>query len=197
MAFFRGEDRVSELVILNDRMLAARIAEDAVDAAVRAHARLVYRICYCALHNHQDAEDATQETFLRVLRYRQKLEEVRDPRSWIARIAWRVATERRSVPGLVGLEVVEDAIGRLRSSVASAEEAFLGSEMAELLGRLMARLPQKLRDPLTLSGLEEMSPADIAGVLDLSEAAVRSRIARGRRMLKEKLASLLEGKHAT
>ena len=188
---------MSELVILHDRMLAARVAEDAVDAAVREHARLVYRICYCVLRNHQDAEDATQETFLRVLRYRAKLEEVRDRRSWVARIAWRVACDRRRGASHVGLEETEDTIGRLRSSFASADEVLLGSEMAELLERLMAGLPQKLRDPLVLSSLEEMSPGDIAGVLDISEAAVRSRIARARQMLKEKLASLLEGKHAS
>ena len=49
---------MSELVILNDGILAARAGEDAVDVAVREHARLVYRICYCVLRNHQDAEDA-------------------------------------------------------------------------------------------------------------------------------------------
>src|SRR5215468_2316955 len=47
--------------------------EDALEAAVREHTRLVYRIAYSVSRNHHDAEDATQETFMRVLRYRRKL----------------------------------------------------------------------------------------------------------------------------
>src|SRR5258708_14447008 len=52
-------------------------SEDALEAAVREHARLVYRIAYSVLRNHHDAEDATQETFVRVLRYARKLDGVR------------------------------------------------------------------------------------------------------------------------
>ncbi len=47
--------------------------DDQLELAVREHARLVYRVAYSVLRDHHDAEDATQETFLRVLRYRRKL----------------------------------------------------------------------------------------------------------------------------
>ncbi len=67
--------------------------------------------------------------------------------------------------------------------------------MTGFLEKLMAGLPGKLRDPLTLSTVEEMSPADIAEVLGINEAAVRSRLFRARRILREKLTVLLEGKH--
>jgi DNA-directed RNA polymerase specialized sigma24 family protein len=46
--------------------------EDLLETAVREHSRLVYRIAYSVLRDHADAEDATQETFLRVLRYEKK-----------------------------------------------------------------------------------------------------------------------------
>ena len=59
-------------------------SQDAVlEALVRQHARLVYRIAYAALRNHHDAEDATQETFLRVLRYSSKVATVDDPKTWL------------------------------------------------------------------------------------------------------------------
>ena len=48
-----------------------------IDDAVRQHARLAYRVAYSALRNRDDAEDATQETFLRLLRYRGRLERAR------------------------------------------------------------------------------------------------------------------------
>ncbi|HEY6184707.1 MAG TPA: sigma factor-like helix-turn-helix DNA-binding protein, partial [Terriglobales bacterium] len=62
---------------------------------------------------------------------------------------------------------------------------------------LISVLPTQLRDVLTLSTVQEFSPAEIAGVLEMSEAAVRSRIFRARQMLKEKLEALLEGNHGT
>jgi RNA polymerase sigma-70 factor (ECF subfamily) len=188
---------VDGLVIVNEVMTAMQMGEDMLDIAVREHARLIYRITYSVLRNHHDAEDATQETFMRVLRYRNKLEEVRDARNWLARIAWRIAVERRSQPRHLGLEYVGDEVVKLRSSCASAEEMLLRTEMTGLLERLIAGLPDKLRDPLTLSSIEEMSPVDIAKVLGINQAAVRSRLFRARQILKEKLETLLGEKHGT
>jgi RNA polymerase sigma-70 factor, ECF subfamily len=166
--------------------------EDPLDLAVREHARLVYRVAYSVLRNHHDAEDATQETFMRVLRYRRKMAGVQDPRTWLARIAWRVAVERRKKTPEVQMEDGGETITRLPSHAAGAEQAMLGAEQIRSLERLIATLPAKLRDPLTLSTVEEMSPKDIAQILDTSEAAVRSRIFRARQILREKLATLME-----
>ena len=74
-------------VIVSDAMALARTDEDQVELAVRQHAQMVYRIAYSILRNHHDAEDATQETFVRVLKARRKLSAVDDPRKWLARIA--------------------------------------------------------------------------------------------------------------
>jgi RNA polymerase sigma-70 factor (ECF subfamily) len=56
-----------------------------------------------------------------------------------------------------------------------------------LLDRLIAALPEQLRDPLVLSTLEEISPREVAVVLGIREAAVRSRAYRARQILKDKL----------
>lgn len=166
--------------------------EDQLDLAVREHARLVYRVAYSVLRNHHDAEDATQETFMRVLRYRRELVGVRDQRTWLARIAWRIAVERRKKTQEVQMEDAGENITQLPSHAAGADEAMLGAEQIGSLERLVASLPAKLRDPLTLSTVEEMSPKDIAQVLGTSEAAVRSRIFRARQILREKLTTLQE-----
>src|SRR5438132_877399 len=70
-------------------------AEDDLERAVREHARVVFQIAYSVLRNHADAEDATQETFLRAVKHRAKLPEIEDPKAWLARIAWRVAIDRK------------------------------------------------------------------------------------------------------
>jgi RNA polymerase sigma-70 factor (ECF subfamily) len=174
-----------------------RADEDQLEFVVREHARLVYRIAYAALRNHHDAEDATQETFLRVLRYRQKLADVRELKTWLARIAWRVALGRRSKAREVGLD---DVVSDVRSAEATAEEIVQGIQLSRVLHDLIGALPEKLRDPLTLSTLEELTPAEIAEVLGTNEAAVRSRIFRARQILRQKLQKLTvrwEGTHGT
>jgi len=190
---FEGQRVVSGQVLVNQAMVLARSDEDELELAVRQHARLVYRVAYSVLRNHHDAEDATQETFVRVLRYGKKLAGVRDPRMWLARIAWRVAVGQRGKNTEESLDD-RDAVVEICSPAAGAEEILLGSEMRGMLEKLIGALPAKLRDPLTLSSLEEMSPADIAEVLGIKEAAVQSRLFRARQILREKLGGMMEGK---
>jgi len=184
-------------VIVSDAMALARTDEDQVELAVRQHAQMVYRIAYSILRNHHDAEDATQETFVRVLKARRKLSAVDDPRKWLARIAWRVAVGRKGKSPNVSLEEVGQVVARLRSTGVPADDAVRGEEVAIALERLIPSLPRRLRDVVTLSTVEEMPPPDIAGILEISEAAVRSRLFRARQILRDKLAELLDRKHGT
>jgi RNA polymerase sigma-70 factor, ECF subfamily len=187
---FEGRRTVAEQAFVSEAVMMA--PEDVLESAVREHARLVYRIAYSVVRNHHDAEDATQETFVRVLRYKKKLEGVRDPKTWLARIAWRVAVERSKKRPEISMSETEAATAaiELRSQLATAEESTLGNEMAELLASLISALPGPLRDALRLSTIEDLSPMEIAKVLGTTEASVRSRLFRARQILKEKLSAL-------
>jgi RNA polymerase sigma-70 factor (ECF subfamily) len=182
--------------IVGEAITMARADEDELELAVREHARLVYRIAYSVLRNHHDAEDATQETFIRVLRYRRQLCGVREPRTWLARIAWRVAVGRQKKVSEVSLDDVETVAIQLRSTAAGAEKIVLQNEMSAVLEKLIAALPTKLRGPLVLSTVDELSPSDIGEVLGLTEAAVRSSLFRARQILHEILTTL-DSKHGT
>ena len=188
---------MTEQALARQSTLMAWTKEDALELAVREHARLVYRVAYSVLRNHHDAEDATQETFLRAVRYRRKLEGVREAKTWLARIAWRVAVERAKKRLEVSLSDEQNsaAAEQLRSQLKSAEDFTLGNEMAELLATMIASLPEALRDVLRLSTVDDLTPREVAEVLGTSEASVRSRLFRARQILKEKLAAL-EGKYA-
>lgn len=181
----RGEARGPEAVSQD-----APATDAVIEDLVRQHARLIYRIAYAALWNPQEAEDAAQETFLRVLRFRNRLPFVEDPKSWLARIAWRVAVDRSKQFGRrreLALEDSKKPVAEAISSQTPADEQMLGSQVGEALERLIAALPRKLREPLLLSAIEEMTPREIAATLGINEAAVRSRIFRARKVLREKL----------
>jgi len=189
-AISRGKDEARDA-----ERTQAEATHEAIAALVQEHSRLVYRIAYAALRQHQDAEDATQETFLRVLRYRSTLAGVEDLKTWLARIAWRVAVERSK-----RRKVRESSIDDETSPLDLASEAPIAdaqleqSQTTAILEKLVQALPKKLRQPLILSTVEQMSPRQAAAVLGINESAFRSRIFRARQILKEKLMERIGGR---
>jgi RNA polymerase sigma-70 factor (ECF subfamily) len=173
-----------------DDVLADLLEKDLLENLVQQHSRLVYRIAYAVLRSHHDAEDATQETFVRVLRYSHKLARVEDHKTWLARIAWRVAVDRNRQQGRkreIPLDDPEKPLPEVASSDARADDALHGAHLSDVLERMIAALPEKLRQPLILSTIEEMSPREVAATLGINEAAVRSRVFRARQILRERL----------
>jgi RNA polymerase sigma-70 factor, ECF subfamily len=168
-----------------------RSRDELLEDLVHQHSLLVYRIAYAVLRGHHDAEDATQETFFRALRYGSKLAAVEDHKGWLARIAWRVAVERSRMARHkreVSLDDPEKPLAEVASAESSAGDAIEASQVNALVKRFIAALPKKLRAPLILSTVEELSPREVATTLGISPAAVRSRVFRARQILRDKLA---------
>jgi len=172
-------------------------AASTVEALVADYTGMVFRIAFSILRNHHDAEDATQECFLRVVKFK-KLHKVRNVKTWLARVAWTAALDkRRSAREMASLD--EETLGvtlleSLRDAAPAADDRMAGRQMQELLERLIAGLPEDLRYPLELSTVQELNSAEIAEVMEIPEASVRTRLFRARKQLKEKLAALLETK---
>ena len=192
----QDETAVSEGWTLRD---AGEAAGDAVlERAVRDHSRVVYRVAYAILRNHHDAEDATQEAFLRVLRLRRELEGVRDAKTWLARVAYRVAVDRRPRAGHVSLddETTPSGATVLAAPGEAVDEAAASRQVRALLSRAIAALPADLRHAVQLSTLEELSSSEVAALLGIPEGTVRTRLMRARRLLKEALSPVLGVRHA-
>jgi RNA polymerase sigma-70 factor, ECF subfamily len=183
-------------VILSESVSTTEAGRDELEDAVREEGRLVYKVAYSVLRNHHDAEDVAQETFLRFLRQRKHWPEIRDRRAWLAKVAWRAALDRKRSPAGVALDDAAEAVGRLRADGAGVDEIAASRQMMSLVGRLVGSLPHDLREALILSTTEELTSAEIAEVLGIQEGAVRNRLFRAREILRQKLAALLEPKHA-
>jgi RNA polymerase sigma-70 factor (ECF subfamily) len=186
----------------------ARATEAAVDdllyALVQEHARFLFKVAYAVLRHRHDAEDAVQETYLRVLQHRRELPDVEDMRAWLARIAWRIALDlarqrkrgRGEWPGGSVRRNLEDpgtpcSPCTLISPAPGAEQAAIGTQMLEVAERLLAGLPRELRDVLTLSAVEELKSPEVGAILGIPEVSVRTRLFRARQLLQEKMAALL------
>jgi len=182
----------SEKALLSRTVPEVSTAE-LVETVVREHARFVYQVVYAVLRHPQEAEDAVQETFIRVWRHARKLAGILNQRAWLARIAWRVACDRcrkhRAVFAHAEIDLPE-----LPAGGPGAEARLIRAQQAEMLERMVAMLPTDLREVFVLSTVEEMTSVEIAEVLQIPESTVRGKLLRARQMLKEKIQAVTERK---
>lgn len=158
--------------------------EQALAALVDEYATTLYRVAFSVLRNAADAEDAVQEAFLRVLRHRQHLHEVRDRRVWLIRIVWNIVLDRkRRVKTRPETDDVTELARVLPAAGLGADERAMAVQHHAHVLRCIDRLPAKERQVLVLSAFEQLSSVEIASVLGITESSVRSRLFRARNLM--------------
>jgi RNA polymerase sigma-70 factor, ECF subfamily len=158
--------------------------EDVLAALVSQYASTLYRVAFSVLRNTSDAEDAVQETFLRVLRRRDMLHEVRDQRVWLIRIVWNIVLDRkRRAKTRPETDDVAELARVLPSDGLSAEARAVAAQHHSRVLACVEQLPAKEREVLMLSAFEELSGVEIASVLGITESSVRSRLFRARNLM--------------
>ena len=175
------------------------IDEDARFTGLVEHqSRFVFRVAYAVLLHAQDAEDAVQETFLKLYRHR-GWQQAENERAYLARVAWRVAIDLRASRQLRTEPVedeAEDSAHAAASQDPSPEHSATIGERHALVHALINALPEELRVPLVLSAVEELNSRQIAEILSIPEGTVRTRLQRARLSLRQKLAALEESRYA-
>ena len=150
------------------------------------HGRRLYGFAWQLTLNSADAEDAVQETFLRALRARETYEERSRVGAWLDRILVNVVREigrrrtfyRQQVEPQVAVLALPEG-----SSENTPERDVERHEMLVLMGQALQSLPMTFREVLVMRHFEERSTAEVAALLALPEATVRTRLKRGRDML--------------
>jgi RNA polymerase sigma-70 factor, ECF subfamily len=164
----------------------------AFNAFVERNLSFAFRVAYALVRNRADADDVTQECFLRLYR-RRAWTGIANERGYLARVVWRLARDRQrhSPREENGMEM-----DTLTAADHSPETAALANHGIARIHRMIDALPEELRQPLVLSTLEEMTSAQIAAILGIPEGTVRTRIQRARMLLKQKLGPDTENRHA-
>ncbi len=158
--------------------------EAALAGLVSQYSGTLYRVAYSVMRNAADAEDAVQEAFLRVLRHRDSLGEVRDQRVWLIRIVWNVVLDRkRRAKTRPETDDVAELTRVLPAEGLSAEERTSAAEHHAHVLACVEQLPIKEREVLMLSAFEELTSVEIASVLGITESSVRSRLFRARNLM--------------
>ncbi len=150
----------------------------------------VYNLCYRMLGDAGEAEDATQEAFLRAFLNLRRYDTKRSFKTWLMSIASNHCIDRwrKRRMQLVSLDDEPTAAAlALSSSDPLPEQAALSAEQSELLQGLLMKLEESYRLPLVLRYWYDYSYAEIAQVMDTTESAIKSRLFRARRTLADLL----------
>ncbi len=165
---------------------------EAFEALVRRHTQLIYRTLTAILGDPIDAQDAMQDTLLSAFKHISGFQGRAKFSTWLVSIARNTAFKRlrtrKNVESLDEGEYGEDRDFRPRQVRAwqdNPEQCHSKSEMRQLVERGLLELPAKYRVVVMLRDIEQLSADDVARQLGLSVPAVKTRLLRGRLMLRE------------
>jgi len=198
----RGGRNLVENTLDPDSSLVSRCMrgeETAWEELVRLHTRKVYGLCYRFTGTGSEAQDLTQDVFLRVFRTLKTFRSAEGSfATWLARVTRNLLIDhyRRTRQQRV-TDSIEEQLPMMEQTGGAAsvrpDHAFAGREASEILQATLQKLSPDLREAVILRDLQEMEYREIADVLQIPEGTVKSRINRGRAELtrllrKQKLA---------
>jgi RNA polymerase sigma-70 factor (ECF subfamily) len=174
----------------------------AFEALVRRHERRVYRIALAILGNAEDAEEAMQDSFVKAFRHLQTFRRESRFTTWLTRIAVNEALQKRQMrKDFISLddsrsapEYAEEQFSPRRFDTwrADPEKLYGRHELRNIIEVAIQSLPSIYREAFVLRDVEELSAEEAAEAIGISIAALKSRLSRGRLMMRETLAASLE-----
>ena len=182
----------------NDAELVAESlagGREAFRQIVERHQTLVCSLAYCATGSLTQSEDLAQETFLAAWRQLAELREPSKLRPWLCGIARFVIGKELRRQGREPVHAAEtlESVNELAAPDPLPSERVISKEEQAILWHCVARIPEIYREPLVLFYREHQSIERVAEALELSEDAVKQRLARGRKMLQEQALAYVEG----
>ena len=188
--------RMSTVESWNDEYLMEQLnagREDALAELVRRYQQDVFRFSLHYLKNVEVAKEMTQETFLRVYAARDRFDVARRFKPWMLCIARNLCLNEIKRKKTVQMETLEEYASSsreesgdvLQSAADGPAELLMADERREALARALATLPAESREIVTLRFFERMQARDIAEIIDSTEGAVRTRLHRILKQLRD------------
>lgn len=180
----------------NDEYLMEQLnagREDALAELVRRYQQDVFRFCLHYLKNVEVAKEMTQETFLRVYAARDRFDIARRFKPWMLCIARNLCLNELKRKKAVQMETLEEYASAARedsgeilhSAADGPAELLMADERRAALTRALDGLAEDAREIVKLRFFERMQARDIAEIIDSTEGAVRTRLHRILRQLRE------------
>ena len=167
-----------------DASLACEFEERLADCP-----ELAFRVALGVLRNRAEAEDVAQDALVRAYRNFHRLRDREKFRSWLVRMAWRLALDRIRARGR--RQRYEDAAASFAigagTAAATAEDIAASREFENKVNVALDSLPEKLRLVMVLGAIEGYDTRQVATLLEIPEGTVKSRLFLARKQMAEKL----------
>jgi RNA polymerase sigma factor (sigma-70 family) len=192
-------DSMPTLDVISDaELVAATLSGDrrAFGRIVERYQRLLCSLAYSATGQLSQSEDLAQEAFVDAWRQLRDLREPEKLRPWLCGILrFKVSRLRRSDARepVRQAEFLDDAAENVASPDEAAADVAIQKEEQAIMWSALERVPESYREPLILYYREHRSVEHVAAALDLTEDAVKQRLARGRKILQEQVLAFVEG----
>jgi RNA polymerase sigma-70 factor, ECF subfamily len=171
--------------------------QDAFAEVIELYKDKVFQICFRMLGNRHEAEDISQEAFIRAYVNIHTFNQKRKFSTWLYRIATNLCIDRirkkkpdyfldAEVKGTEGLTMYSQVAAEGQLPEEEVEEMELQAEIQ----RQILKLPDKYRSVIVLKYIEELSLQEISEILDLPLGTVKTRIHRGREALRKQLRNM-------
>ncbi|HHY07210.1 MAG: RNA polymerase sigma factor SigE [Lawsonella sp.] len=156
------------------------------DAIVRDYSDSVYRLAYRLTGNPQDAEDLTQETFIRVFRSLDRFKPG-SFKAWINRITTNIFLDNVRRANLIRMEALPEDTDRVPSDSPAPAALYDAQLLHPELQKALDNLSPEYRVAVVLRDIEGLTYEEISDVLNVKVGTVRSRIHRGRQQIRAAL----------
>ena len=157
--------------------------QDAWADIVRQYRRRIYSVAYKFTGNHEEAEDLTQDIFIKVFRALHTFDRRANFQTWLISVSRNMCIDHyrsvRKERETINRDIDADDLMPVADGLA-ADALLEQQRQAALLRRALAALPEPLKTAVTLRDLQDLSYQDIARRLQVPEGTVKSRINRGR-----------------
>lgn len=163
--------------------------QDAFAEIVYSFQDSVYNLCYRLLGERTEAEDATQETFLKAFGSLRRYDPERPFKTWLLTIASNHCIDRLRKRRMTWLSIDEPmpATLALASDDPQPEQVAVNNERSQRIQLMLNDLPEDYRAAVVLRYWYDYSYVEIAEILETTESAIKSRLFRARQMLAEKI----------
>jgi RNA polymerase sigma-70 factor (ECF subfamily) len=178
-------------------IVAARNGDySAFERLYEKHRNTVYRFVYQSTHRPEDAEDITQEAFVRAFQNLHRFREQAKFTTWILRIATNLSTDRARMTSRRSTLEQQEAAGGLEwmsvGQFTNPVEDMEGDRRAALVRKAVSALPGHHRNVLIWRDFEGREYSEIAEILGCSVGGAKLRVLRARRALRDRLEPLLQ-----
>jgi len=180
-----------------DTLIASCLGGDqtAWEEIVRQHRRKVFNIAYKFTGRHDQAEDLTQDVFLKIFKSLHTFDRRANFQTWLVSVSRNLCIDHYRSVRKERETIDRDVDAGELTPAAPGQNAYQALEQAdrvELLRKAMAELPPTLREAVVKRDIQELSYQEIADQLNLPEGTVKSRINRGRTELARQVQRIRE-----